>query len=208
MALQPLIKICGITREADAEAALRLGADALGFVFFSDSPRHVPVELAANLCRLVGDRALKVGLFVDAEPEEVRAALKRVPLDILQFHGSEPATYCGAFRRPWWKALKVKERESLATALQAYPDANGILLDAWHPQQHGGTGRSFDWSLLERQTVTPHLILAGGLTPANVAQAVAQVRPWAVDVSSGVEEAPGIKSAALMKKFIEEVKSV
>lgn len=205
---RPLIKICGITRESDARVALERGADAIGMVFFEGSPRHVSAEQAAVIARSIGNKALKVGLFVNAGKNAVRDVLGKVPLDILQFHGDEDDAWCRQFRRPYWKAVRVKDDTDLPRELDRFPGADGILLDAWHADQYGGTGRTFDWSVLNGLVGDRHLILAGGLNPANVAQAVTLVRPWGVDVSSGVETAPGIKSQALIKQFIDEVRRV
>lgn len=204
----PLVKICGITREADARAAVDSGADAIGLVFFDGSPRHVDIGQGAAIARAAGDRALKVGLFVNAAPDYVRDVIASVPLDILQFHGDEDEAYCLQFRRPFWKAIRVRDAEGLAQQLGKYAGASGLLLDAWHADRYGGTGQTFDWALLDGLAGKRHLVLAGGLNPGNVADAVKLVRPWGVDVSSGVETAPGIKSPALIKQFIDEVRRV
>lgn len=208
-----LVKFCGITRTADAATALRVGANALGLVFFAGSPRFVTSEQAAEICRVIdgnetNNRVLKVGLFVDAAAEDVLQVLEQVPLDILQFHGNEPAAYCDQFHLPYWKALRVRNAGDIENFIPAYTSAAALLLDAWHPDQHGGTGLAFDWDLLAGINPDQNIVLAGGLTPENVAQAIRQVAPWGVDVSSGIEEAPGIKSESLMKQFIEEVRSV
>jgi len=203
-----LIKICGMTREADALAAVSMGADAIGMLFYDKSPRFVENNQAANITRAVGDRALKVGLFVDAPAEQVHSVLADVPLDILQFHGNESLAYCAGFGRPFWKTIRVREPEAVIEQVKGYQEAAGILLDTWHPTQAGGTGKSFDWSVTENLMIDQHLILAGGLNPDNVASAIEQVQPWAVDVASGVEESPGIKSEHLMKQFIDEVNRV
>lgn len=205
---RPLIKICGITRESDARAAVDCGTDAIGLNFFDGSPRYVTGEQGAVIARSVGDRVLKVGLFVDADEAFVREVLARVPLDILQFHGSERQDYCNSFGLPFWKTLRVKEAAGLPEKIAAYPDATGILLDTWHPTSMGGTGEAFDWSILDGLEMAQKLILAGGLRPDNVRAAISRVKPWAVDVSSGVEASPGIKSGKLMQQFIEEVRSV
>jgi phosphoribosylanthranilate isomerase len=203
---RPLIKICGITRESDARAAVNCGTDAIGINFFAGSPRYVTKEQGAVITRNVGDRVLKVGLFVDADAGFVREVLVRVPLDILQFHGSENQDFCSRFGLPFWKTLRVKEAAGLPEKIAAYPDAAGILLDTWHPTSMGGTGEAFDWSILDGLDMAQKLILAGGLKPDNVRAAINKTRPWAVDVSSGVETSPGIKSAELMQQFIEEVR--
>ncbi len=203
-----LVKICGLTRDSDAGTAVSLGADAVGMVFYPDSPRNVSHEQARAITRAIGDRALKVGLFVNAAARFVRDILEQVPLDILQFQGQESQAWCLEFGRPYWKAIHVREAAQLPGQIALHETAAGILLDTWHPTQPGGTGRTFDWSVLEGLTFEQHLILAGGLTPENVTTAIAMVRPWAVDVSSGVEESPGIKSAARMEQFINEVRRV
>jgi len=208
-----LVKFCGITRACDAVSALRVGANALGMVFFNGSPRFVGAEQAAEISQVVDDsgasqRVLKVGLFVDAAAGMVQEVLDQVPLDILQFHGNEPAPFCEQFGLPYWKALRVRNAGDIEDFIPAYTSAAALLLDAWHPDQHGGTGLSFDWELLAGINPDQNIVLAGGLTPTNVAQAIRQVSPWGVDVSSGIEEAPGIKSESLMKQFIEEVRSV
>jgi len=200
------IKICGMTRESDATTAISLGADAIGMLFYKDSPRFVSCEQAGSITRAVGDKGLKIGLFVDAGAEFVREVLGAVPLDILQFHGSESQDFCMQFKRPYWKTLRVKEQAQLAGQLAKHDAAAGILLDTWHPTQAGGTGLTFDWSVLDGLKCQQHLILAGGLNPENVAEAVSKVRPWAVDIASGVEARPGEKSEILMKQFIDEVK--
>ena len=198
------VKICGITREEDARAAADAGADAVGLVFYERSPRAVDRERAARLCRALPPFVTRVGLFVDAPAEQVRDTLASVPLDVLQFHGDEPAAYCSGFGRPYIKAVAMREDIDPEAAMAAHPDAIGFLFDAWQPDTRGGGGRTFDWSRLPRHRSRP-LILAGGLTPDNVAEAIRQVRPWAVDVSSGVEETRGIKSAARIEAFMRGV---
>ena len=200
------VKICGLTRVEDADKAASLGADAIGMVFHAASPRNVTAAQASAIAGCVGDRALKVGLFVNAEADFVRAMLAQVPLDILQFQGTEPQDYCVTFGLPFWKAVHVREATQLPAQIAGYDRAASILLDTWHPTQAGGTGQTFDWSLLDGLALPQHLVLAGGLTPDNVAAAVAMIRPWAVDVSSGVETAPGIKSAEKMQRFINEAR--
>lgn len=198
-------KICGITRSGDAAAAVASGADALGFVFFASSPRHVTALQAADIIRGLQPFVTTVGLFVNAGEDEVRAVLEVVPLSLLQFHGDEDNAFCCRFGRPWIKALAMKPDQDIMATIAAYPDASGILLDAWHPDLRGGTGHSFDWATFPSQAGKP-LILAGGLTPGNVGQAIRQTRPYAVDVSGGVEQAKGIKDARLMAAFLAEVR--
>ncbi len=200
------VKICGITRPQDALAAAEAGADAIGLVFYARSPRAVEVEQAAALCAALPPFVTTVGLFVDPAAEQVREVLARVPLDLLQFHGRETADFCRGFGRPYLKALTMRPGADIAAEAAAYGDAAGILLDAWHPAVPGGSGETFDW---DRIPPLPRpLVLAGGLGPGNVAEAVRRVRPWAVDVSSGVEAEKGIKDAARIAAFIRGVNSV
>jgi len=199
------VKICGLTRAGDVHAAVRAGADALGFVFAPRSKRVLRAPLAAELAAAVPAFVCRVGLFMDQDFDSVARILDRVPLSLLQFHGSEEAAFCRRFGLPYIKAVSMTPRGAVERAAEKYPDAAALLLDSHPVGETGGTGRVFDWS---RVTAAPlPLVLAGGLTPDNVRQAVKQVRPWAVDVSSGVEVAPGIKSEELMDQFIKEAKS-
>lgn len=201
------VKICGLTSPADATAAAQVGADAIGLVFHSPSVRHVGIEQAREICMAVPPFVSLVGLFVDAPPARVETVLERVPLDLLQFHGAETPEFCRRFGRPYIKALRVKPGAEVAAVARRYPDAKGVLLDAWHPRLSGGAGASFDWALVpEGLGVT--LILAGGLSAGNVGRAIERVRPYAVDVSSSVESRPGVKDRARMAAFIEEVRRV
>ncbi|WP_111656798.1 phosphoribosylanthranilate isomerase [Isoalcanivorax indicus] len=206
-------KICGITRPEDALSAAQAGADAVGLVFHPPSPRAVSAETAAGLCAVLPPFVTSVGLFVDWPAAQVQDLLARVPLDMLQFHGEETPDYCASFGRPWFKALAMRDGLDPAREAQRYAEAGarGILLDAWVPGLPGGTGATFDWGRIPASMPLP-LILAGGLTPANVAVAVQQVQPWAVDVSGGVEAhdatgsaCKGIKSATAINAFIEQV---
>jgi len=181
------------------------GVDAIGFVFYPPSPRFLDREPAAALARLVPPFVARVGLFVNAEPAFVEAVLAEVPLDLLQFHGDEDAAYCEQFHRPYVKAARVRPDLDLLEYAGVFPSARGILLDAY-VEGYGGAGRVFDWSLIPREMPLP-VILSGGLTPENVSDAVIGVRPWAVDVSSGVEVAKGIKDAAKINAFVTAVKS-
>ncbi len=200
------IKICGITREEDLSAAARLGADAIGLVFYPKSPRFVTVERAAELLRLLPPFVTSVGLFVNPTVEEVRATLAQAPVDLLQFHGDEPPAFCRAFGLPYLKAVRVKPGLDLVQYAARYADARGLLLDAFVEGIPGGTGLSFDWSLIPRDLSLP-AVLSGGLDPSNVREAVERVQPWAVDVSSGVEAAKGIKDAAKIAAFVQGVRN-
>lgn len=199
-------KICGITRVEDALAAIEAGADALGFVFHPASPRAVTPAQAAAIVAELPPFVTTVGLFVDAADDLLRDTLALVPLDLLQFHGDETDADCARHGRPWIKALRVRPDQDLAAAIAAHPRARGILLDAWHPQLPGGTGQTFDWQLVPMAGRQP-IILAGGLTADNVTEAIRQVRPYAVDVSGGVEQAKGIKDAAKIQAFMAGVRS-
>jgi phosphoribosylanthranilate isomerase len=201
------VKICGITRAQDGLAAARLGADAVGLVFYTKSPRAVTVPQAQAVVRALPPFVTIVGLFVDATPEEIREVLAAVPLDLLQFHGSEPPQACRGHGRPYIKVVRMADDTDLSDMARPYDDAAGILVDSYVQGVPGGTGQVFDWSRLPDAIDGP-LILAGGLTPDNVAAAVDRVRPWAVDVSGGVEAAPGIKDAAKIAAFIRGVNSV
>lgn len=201
------IKICGITREQDLDAAVSAGADALGFVFYAPSARNISVERAARLVARVPAFVKTVGLFVNEPSDAVAAVLQDVPLDVLQFHGDENADYCAAFRRPWIKAARVKPGLDLleyAGVFAGAPGIAGLLLDA-HVEGFGGGGQTFDWSLVPPSLPLP-VILSGGLHPGNVAAAIRRIRPWAVDVSSGVESAKGIKDMRKITEFIAGVR--
>lgn len=201
------VKICGLTRAEDVADAVQAGADALGFVFYQPSPRAVTIAQAAELVRQVPAFVATVGLFVNPSADEVRATLDQVPLDLLQFHGDETPEFCAQFQRRWIKAIRVQNAEQIERAFQDYAQASGLLVDAYDPQRYGGTGQSFNWSLIPASRPLP-LILAGGLSSANVSGAVEQVRPWAVDVSGGVERSKGIKDIDKISDFIKEVRRV
>jgi phosphoribosylanthranilate isomerase len=200
------VKICGITRLQDLHAACDAGADALGFVFYENSPRNVSIETAAALLRALPPFVQSVGLFVNAEPAFIEAVLKAVPLDLLQFHGDETPADCERYGRPYIKAVRVNQDTDLLKCAAEFVSARGLLLDAWVPGIAGGTGERFDWSLIPPD-LPGSVILSGGLTPDNVAAAVHQVRPWAVDVSSGVEISKGIKDAQKLAQFIAKAKA-
>lgn len=199
------IKICGITRIEDALAAIAAGADAIGFVFYAKSPRAVTPAQARAIIAALPPFVTTVGLFVDMPRAELTRLLAEVPLDLLQFHGDEGPEDCAGYGRPYIKALRVKPGDDVAAAISRYPAASGILLDTYVPGTPGGTGEAFDWSLVPRDAAKP-LILAGGLTPENVGDAVRQVRPYAVDVSGGVEASKGIKDAAKIQAFIQRAR--
>lgn len=198
-------KICGITRIEDALAAAEAGADAIGLVFYARSPRAVDVRQARAIIAALPPFVTTVGLFVNATRCELNEILEAVPLDLLQFHGDETPQDCEGYQRPWIKALRVRPGDDLEAACRLYAGARGILLDTYVPGVPGGTGEAFDWSLVPARLSKP-VILAGGLSAANVGQAIAQVRPYAVDVSGGVEQAKGIKDAAKIEAFVQAVK--
>ncbi|MGM0433101.1 MAG: phosphoribosylanthranilate isomerase [Pseudomonadota bacterium] len=198
------IKICGITREEDAVIAARAGVDAIGLVFHPDSPRHVAVEQAQRIRAALPPFVTTVGLFVNASSSLVREALSRVPLDLLQFHGDESAAFCAGFGHPWIRAVRVRDSRVVVAAESTYDRAFGLLADAYSQDRYGGTGETFNWDWVPDSRSLP-LILAGGLTAENVGEAVRRVRPWAVDVSGGVESAPGIKSPQRIHEFVREV---
>jgi phosphoribosylanthranilate isomerase len=201
------VKICGLTRPEDIDAAVSDGADAIGLVFYEPSPRAVSIAQAKELAARVPAFVTVTGLFVNPERKWVEQVLEAVPLDLLQFHGDEPAEFCASFGRRWIKAVRVREAGQIEAAFQEYRNASGLLVDAWDPNRYGGTGQSFNWSLIPTERPLP-LILAGGLTFANVADAIEQVRPWAVDVSGGVESGKGRKDATKLTDFFNEVRRV
>ncbi|MFP3978360.1 phosphoribosylanthranilate isomerase [Marinobacter sp. KMM 10035] len=201
------VKICGLTRAEDVLAAVSKGADAIGFVFYEPSPRAVTIEQAEVLARYVPAFVSVVGLFVNPQEEQVREVLSRVPLDLLQFHGDETSEFCEQFDRRWVKAIRVQRAGQIEQAFNDYRRASGLLVDAWDPDRYGGTGHSFNWDLIPPERALP-LILAGGLSSDNVSGAVEKVRPWAVDVSGGVEKSKGIKDIEKITEFIREVHRV
>jgi len=200
-------KICGITRIEDALAAVEAGADAIGLVFYVKSPRAVTVQQARTIIAALPPFVTTVGLFVDASRCELGEILDAVPLDLLQFHGDESPAACDGYHRPYIKALRVKPGDDIAAQVALYKNASGVLLDTYVPGIPGGTGEAFDWSLVPVGLSKP-VILAGGLTADNVAGAINRVRPYAVDVSGGVEVAKGIKDAKMIRAFIQAVKAV
>ncbi|MFG6469172.1 phosphoribosylanthranilate isomerase [Roseateles sp. BYS87W] len=198
------IKICGLTREADVEAAVAAGADAIGFVFYAKSPRAVTPERAAVLARLLPAFVTPVGLFVNATDAELQAGMAALPNMLVQFHGDESPADCERVRRPYLRAAAMVPGFDLVDFSTRFSSAQGILLDA-PVAGYGGGGKVFDWSLIPPNAAS-HLVLSGGLNAANVGDGIARVRPWAVDVSSGVEVSKGIKSADLIHEFCRAVK--
>lgn len=200
------VKICGITRIEDALAAAEAGADAIGLMFVATSPRHVDLAQAVKIRRALPPFVAAVAVFLDASRERVREVVQALRPDLLQFHGNESEDYCTASGLPFIKTVPMLG-DAAARMLDAYPRASALLLDSHARGESGGTGRTFDWGRLPAALRQP-MILAGGLKPANVAEAVRVARPYAVDVSSGVESAPGIKDSKLIRDFMHEVRSV
>lgn len=201
------VKICGVTRKQDVVAAAKAGADAIGFVFYEPSPRYVTSEVARELVSALPPFVSATGLFVNPDAEYVNTVLSQVPLDLLQFHGDESPEFCESFGVRWIKAVRVRASSDIENAFRDYGNASGLLVDAWDPDKYGGTGQAFNWSLIPEARPLP-LILAGGLASDNVSRAVAEVRPWAVDVSGGVESSKGIKDDEKITDFINEVHRV
>jgi phosphoribosylanthranilate isomerase len=200
------VKICGITKIEHGLAAAHAGVHAIGLVFAPQSPRCVTITAAQSIAQALPPFVTAVGLFVDPPAEFVAQALEKVPLQLLQFHGDETPEFCCQFGIPYLKAVRVRPGIPLLECAQRYVDAKGLLLDAFVEGNHGGTGASFDWSLIPAKLPLP-MVLAGGLTPANVGDAIRAVRPWAVDVSSGVEQGKGIKDPVKIAAFMEEVRN-
>ena len=201
------IKICGITRTEDALAAASAGADAIGLVFYSRSPRAVSIAQAKAICTELPPFITVVGLFVDAEQGEVDEILRSVPLDVLQFHGNEAPKQCEMFDRPYIKAIRMTHEVDVPDAVRRYSSAQGLLVDTFHPNEAGGTGETFDWARVPAGLEMP-IILAGGLAPTNVAEAIKQLHPYAVDVSSGVEQRKGVKDAKKIHDFVIAVNTI
>ncbi|MFC1775899.1 phosphoribosylanthranilate isomerase [Pseudomonadota bacterium] len=197
------VKICGLTRVEDVKSAIEAGADAVGFVF-TRSPRRISVETATRLVNYVPKGVLRVGLFLNQDRSEIRKVVSSVPLDVLQFHGSETEQECNAFGLPWLKAVAMENAESARQAERDFPNAMGLLLDSHTAGKRGGSGNVFDWTL--SRPLSMPVWLAGGLNADNVARAIRIVRPFAVDVSSGVEVSPGIKDTSRMTAFIKAVR--
>jgi phosphoribosylanthranilate isomerase len=201
------IKFCGMTTVADALAAADMGVDAIGLIFVPESPRALDIERAARIADAMPPFVTRVGLFRDASAAQVREALTSVAIDVLQFHGDESPEFCAQFQRSWLKAVPMgglADADAVNAYLESFAAASGFVFDSHGGTRSGGSGSAFDWSRVIEPCPRP-LILAGGLTPGNVADAVRQVRPWAVDVSSGIESAPGIKDHAKMRVFVNEV---
>lgn len=198
------VKICGFTRVEDAVCAARLGVDAIGLVFYPPSPRNVGVEQAVKIVNALPTFVSVVALFVDEQESQIRKILQRVPIDCLQFHGDEPAEACRLYNKRYMKAVRVQHTIDISDLASQYHDAAGLLLDAYHPGAKGGTGSLFDWELIPEHCSLP-IILAGGLDENNARHAVQAVRPYALDVSSGVEAEKGVKDALKMAAFIREV---
>ena len=200
------IKICGIKHKDDALKAVECGADAIGLIFVDKSPRYVTVDVASAITESLPPFITVVALFMNASAETVSEVIKNVPVNLLQFHGDESAEFCDQFERPYIKVLKMREGVDALSFAQNYPKARGILLDS-DSKAGGGSGERFDWSLIPKNIPVP-LILAGGLNPENIAAAVEQVKPYAVDVSSGVESEKAVKDHKKIEQFIKEVQRV
>lgn len=201
------VKICGITRVDDAQCAAQNGADAIGMVFYTDSPRAVSMQQARAIVTALPAFVTSVALFVNPRVADVYSVLEMVGPDCLQFHGEEDAGFCEQFNRPYIKAIRVRQETDIRACVVEHPRARAVLLDTYVEQVPGGTGQCFDWSIIPADCPMP-VILAGGLTPANVAAAIRSVRPYAVDVSGGVEAQKGIKDQAKIHEFIREVNAI
>ena len=201
------IKICGVTSVDNALEVARSGVSAIGLVFYAESPRNVDLEIARSIVKNLPPFVSVVGLFVNPSVDEVFKTLESVDLNLLQFHGEEKPDFCSKFKKPYLKATNVSTEVDLIEYGKVYEEASGLLLDTFSEKVRGGTGETFDWNLVPSELDVP-IVLAGGLCPDNVAAAIDWVRPWAVDVSSGVEGArKGVKDLALVRDFIDEVKN-
>lgn len=205
--LRTRVKICGITRAEDAITAASAGVDAIGLVFYQKSTRYVEIDQAKTIIAKLPPFVSAVGLFMDARGEFIREVLRRVPLDLLQFHGDECPADCGLYGRPYIKAVAMQDGINYAAYTTSYPDAAGFLLDSHSAGQAGGTGQTFDWTKIPQVHEHP-LILAGGLRPENVAEAIQQVRPYGIDLSSGVESSPGVKDPGQIQALMNEVRKI
>jgi phosphoribosylanthranilate isomerase len=197
------VKICGITQRQDAEIAIEMGADAIGLVFYEPSPRAVTIAQAKQIVEGLPPFVTVVALFVDADVSFVNACLNEVRIDLLQFHGNESADYCEQFNMPYMKAIRMKENTQLCIEEENYASASALLLDSYKVGIPGGTGETFNWSMITK--IDKPIILAGGLTVENVAMAIEQVNPYAIDVSGGVEKSKGIKDKQKIRTFMHEV---
>lgn len=204
--LRTRVKVCGVTSRRDALLAVRLGADALGLQFYPKSPRYISVATAAEIAESLPPLVSTVGVFLDADEEAIGTVLESVPLNFLQFHGAETEAECSKWQVPYIKGIRVQSRDDIQLAAQQHRKATALLLDAFVANKPGGTGRTFDWSLIP--ALAKPFLLAGGLTSDNVAMAVLKAQPYGVDVCSGIESSPGIKSPQLLQAFMEEVRGV
>jgi len=207
MSFRTRVKICGITRVEDALTVSRYGADAIGLVFYEKSPRNINVEQAIDICKSLPAFVTVVALFKDASEDFVRSVINQVPIDLLQFHGTETEAFCLKFEKPYIKAVGMTGQNDVVDFAKQYTSARGLLLDSHAVGEDGGSGHVFDWGSIPKD-IQGQIALAGGLTADNVADAISQVRPFAVDISSGVESSGGIKDEALIKAFMSEVKRV
>jgi phosphoribosylanthranilate isomerase len=199
------VKICGITSVEDAALAVESGADAIGLVFYEPSPRYVRIQQAVDIAYSAGPFITVVGLFVNSDKAAIDNIIKHVPLNLLQFHGDELPTFCEQFSLPYMRAIRMRDDLDLDKEIKRYKPASAILLDAYKPGVPGGTGETFDWERVPRQSSQP-IVLAGGLTPDNVCEAIKQARPYGVDISGGVESSPGIKDKDKVVAFINNAK--
>ena len=203
--LSPCIKICGITNLDDALLAVKLGANALGFIFDKNSPRLITVEQASLIIAKLPPFITTVGVFVNLSMQEINTLLSQVPLQVLQFHGDETEEACKLYRKPYVKAFRIKPDSNIIELIEKYPSASAILLDTYSAQQFGGTGMTFNWQQIPKNINKP-IILAGGLTPTNIAQAIREINPYAIDVNSGVEIQPGKKDPNKLIALFDEVR--
>ena len=200
-------KICGITRPQDAICVANCGADAIGLVFYPNSPRYVKHDVARQIIQALPPFISVVGLFVNPSPTDVIQTLETLPIDILQFQGDENEDFCTQFKRPYIKAIRVKNTQDIENAVQQYQSARALLFDAYHPQQYGGSGQHFDWNILP-DNINRSWILAGGLNSDNIAQAIITTHAHIVDVSSGVESDKGIKDPIKIRQFMQQIRQL
>jgi phosphoribosylanthranilate isomerase len=200
------IKICGMTSPEDALASVQAGADAIGLIFYPPSPRHLSLAQASAIAQCVPPFIARVAVMVNPSAAEVAAILREVPVELLQFHGDESAEFCASFGKPYLKAVRVRPGVDLLEYSATYPGAAGFLLDTYRADRVGGTGQAFDWALIPKRLGRP-TILSGGLDASNIGTAITRVRPWAVDVSSGVESSPGVKSVEKIAAFVAGVRN-